>query len=128
MLSLDELIKHCEEVAYQNELLMKRYDDASGYNRSHNENIRIDGAKGCEQLIYLYRQLAKLLKDYKRLIAKEETTHFEGWENPNYNPEKDKRKILLWCAKCHEPVLDLFVYCPKCGRKFNSQEVQADEE
>ena len=37
MLDLESAIKHCEEVAYQNKILMKRYDDASGYNRSHNE-------------------------------------------------------------------------------------------
>lgn len=65
MMTLDEAIKHCEEVAYQNEILMKRYDDASGYNRSHNEKIRTDGTKGCEQLISLYRQLAEWLRELK---------------------------------------------------------------
>jgi hypothetical protein len=64
-MTIEEAIKHCEEVAYQNEILMKRYDDASGYNRSHNENIRTDGAKGCEQLISLYRQLAEWLEELK---------------------------------------------------------------
>ena len=64
-MTLEEAIKHCEEVAYQNEILMKQYDDASGYNRSHNENIRTDGAKGCEQLISLYRQLAEWLRELK---------------------------------------------------------------
>lgn len=64
-MTLDEAIKHCEEVAYQNEILMKRYDDASGYNRSHNEKIRTDGAKGCERLISLYRQLAEWLRELK---------------------------------------------------------------
>lgn len=63
--SLDEAIKHCEEVAYRNEILMKRYDDASGYNRSHNEKIRTNGAKGCEQLISLYRQIAEWLRELK---------------------------------------------------------------
>ena len=66
MKSIDEAIQHCEEVAYQNEILMKRYDDASGYNRSHNEKIRTDGAKGCEQLISLYRQLAEWLRELQR--------------------------------------------------------------
>ena len=66
MKSIDEAIQHCEEVAYQNEILMKRYDDASGYNRSHNEKIRTDGAKGCEQLISLYRQLAEWLRELKK--------------------------------------------------------------
>ena len=66
MITLDEAIKHCEEVAHQNEILMKRYDDASGYNRSHNEKIRTNGAKGCEQLISLYRQLAEWLRELKQ--------------------------------------------------------------
>ena len=65
-MTIDEAIKHCEEVAHQNEILMKRYDDASGYTRSHNEKIRTNGAKGCEQLISLYRQLAKWLKELKK--------------------------------------------------------------
>lgn len=64
-MTLDEAIKHCEEVAHQNEILMKRYDDASGYNRSHNEKIRTNGAKGCEQLISIYRQLAEWLRELK---------------------------------------------------------------
>ena len=66
-MTLEETIKHCEEVAHQNEILMKRYDDASGYNRSHNEKIRTNGAKGCEQLISLYRQLAEWLKALKEI-------------------------------------------------------------
>ena len=66
-MTIDETIKHCEEVAHQNEILMKRYDDASGYNRSHNKKIRTNGAKGCEQLISLYRQLAEWLKALKEI-------------------------------------------------------------
>ena len=64
-MTIDEAIKHCEETAHQNEILMKRYDDASGYNRSRNEKIRTNGAKGCEQLISLYRQLAEWLRELK---------------------------------------------------------------
>ena len=71
MLDLESAIKHCEEVAHQNEILMKRYDDASGYNRSHNENIRTNGAKGCEQLISLYRQLAEWLRELWALTEAE---------------------------------------------------------
>lgn len=66
-MTIDEVIKHCEETAYQNEILMKRYDDASGYNRSHNKEIRTDGAKGCEYLTSLYRQLAEWLKALKEI-------------------------------------------------------------
>ena len=82
-MTLEETIKHCEEVAYQNEILMKRYDDASGYNRSHNENIRTDGAKGCEQLISLYRQLAEWLKELKayRKAEKEIEQELVNWND-----------------------------------------------
>ena len=66
-MTIDEAIKHCEDVAYQYEKVMKRYDDASGYNRSHNEKIRTNGAKGCEQLISLYRQLAEWLRELVHL-------------------------------------------------------------
>lgn len=83
-MTIDEAITHCIEVAYQNEILMKRYDDASGYNRSHNEKIRTDGAKGCENLISLYRQLAEWLK---KLQVYEEFADWlvkavleDGWE------------------------------------------------
>ena len=72
-MNIDEAIKHCEEVAHQNEILMKRYDDASGYSRSRNEKIRTNGAKGCEQLISLYRQLAEWLRELK---AYREDTRF----------------------------------------------------
>lgn len=68
-ITIEEAIKHCEEVAYQNEILMKRYDDASGYSRSHNEKIRTDGAKGCEHLTSLYRQMAEWLRELKKWRA-----------------------------------------------------------
>lgn len=64
-MTIEETIKHCEEVAHQNEILMKRYDDASGYSRSHNEQIRTSGAIGCESLVNTYRQLAEWLRELK---------------------------------------------------------------
>ena len=44
-MTLDEAIKHAEEVAEEQDKLCKRYDDASGYTRSHNEDIRTTDAK-----------------------------------------------------------------------------------
>lgn len=58
----EELISYCEMTARQNEILMKRYDDASGYSRSHNEKIRTEGAKGCEKLVETFREIAERLK------------------------------------------------------------------
>jgi hypothetical protein len=79
-MTIDEAIKHCEEVAHQNEILMKRYDDASGYSRSHNEGIRTDDAKGCEQLVFLYRQLAEWLRELKKLRAEQKDVYMNGYD------------------------------------------------
>ena len=68
---LDEAIKHAEEVAVEQDKLCKRYDDASGYTRSHNEAIRTTDAKRCEECADEHRQLAEWLKDYKRLKEQE---------------------------------------------------------
>ena len=71
MITLDEAIKHEEEVAIEEDKLCKRYDDASGYTRSHNEEIRTSDAKNCEKCAAEHRQLAEWLKDYKRLLEQE---------------------------------------------------------
>lgn len=70
-MTIEETIKHCEEVAEEQDKLCKRYDDASGYSRSHNEDIRTTGAIGCEVCAKEHRQLAEWLKDYKRLLEQE---------------------------------------------------------
>ncbi|MBO6108101.1 MAG: hypothetical protein J6P16_01715 [Eubacterium sp.] len=64
-MTLDEAIKHCKEVAKEQDKLCKRYDDASGYSRSHNEAIRTTDAKRCEECAEEHRQLAAWLKELK---------------------------------------------------------------
>ena len=64
-MTIDEAIKHCEEVAEEQDKLCKRYDDASGYSRSHNEAIRTTDAKRCEECAAEHRQLAEWLKELK---------------------------------------------------------------
>ena len=66
-MTLDRAIKHCEEIAEEQDKLCKRYDDASGYSRSHNEAIRTTDAKKCEKCANEHRQLAKWLKELKQL-------------------------------------------------------------
>lgn len=62
---LDEAIKHAEEEAIEQDKLCKRYDDASGYTRCHNEAIRTTGAKRCEECAKEHRQLAEWLKELR---------------------------------------------------------------
>lgn len=70
-MKIEEAIKHAEEVAEEQEKLAKRYDDASGYTRSHIESIRTSDAKQCIKCADEHRQLAEWLKDYKRLLDQE---------------------------------------------------------
>lgn len=66
-MTLDEAIKHAEEVVEEQDKLCKRYDVASGYTRSHNEDLRSPNAKKCAKSAEEHRQIAEWLKDYKRL-------------------------------------------------------------
>ena len=64
-MTIYEAIKHAEEMAIEQDKLCKRYDDASGYSRSHNEAIRTTGAKRCEKCAEEHRQLAEWLRELK---------------------------------------------------------------
>lgn len=66
-MTLDEVIKHAEEEAIEQDKLCKRYDDASGYTRSHNEDIRTTNAKKRAKCAEEHRQLAEWLKELKQL-------------------------------------------------------------
>lgn len=71
-MTIEQAIKHVEEVAEEQDKLCKRYDDASGYTRSHNEEIRTSAAKQCEKCADDHRQLGEWLKELKQL--REQTT------------------------------------------------------
>ena len=118
MMTIDEAIKHCEEVAYRNKILMKRYDDASGYNRSHNEKIRTDGAKGCEQIIYLYIQLAEWMRELKALKENDDVKDvFKNCDTCKYQSlEPDD----FPCDRCCHRYINQYVYDDK-------REVNADD-
>lgn len=79
-MTLDEAIQHAEEVAEEQDKLCKRYDDASGYTRSQNQDIRTTDAKKCKRCAEEHRQLAEWLKDYKQLkeIKEPKMVRLEG--------------------------------------------------
>lgn len=86
-MTLDEAIKHAEEVAKEQDKLCKRYDDASGYSRSHNDAIRTTDAKRYEECAEEHRQLAAWLSELK--VYKERISSYES----GYNDAK--REIAL---------------------------------
>ena len=63
MLTIEEAIKHAEEVASEQERLMGRYDAASGYARSRNESIRTEPAKECKKCAEEHLQLSAWLRE-----------------------------------------------------------------
>lgn len=95
-MTLDEAIKNAEEVAIEEDKLCKRSDDASGYSRSHNEEIRTSYAKNCEKRADEHRQLAEWLKDYKRL--KEQELIYNSVESKLKNPKAKTFDILRFVA------------------------------
>ena len=80
-MTLDEAIAHAEEVAKEQDKLCKRYDDASGYSRSHNDDIRTSDAKKCERCAEDHRQLAEWLRELKAYREKEQDKSYEQAES-----------------------------------------------
>ena len=88
-MTLDEAIIHAEEVAEEQIKLCKRYDDASGYTRNHNEGIRTSNAKKCEKCAAEHRQLAEWLEELKQL------REWTGWIPVSERlPKKSGRYIV----------------------------------
>jgi hypothetical protein len=97
MMSIEQAIEHAEEVATEQELLMGRYDAASGYARSGNEAIRTESAKKCEQCAAEHRQLAEWLC----ILKKAKFEYDEAWRilthpTPDVRyPDINRAKMIL---------------------------------
>lgn len=66
MMTLDEAIQHCSEVAEELDRLATRDEDASGYTRSHIESLKTDQSIKCRECASDHRQLAEWLRELKR--------------------------------------------------------------
>lgn len=64
-MTLDEAIEHCEEKAKEQDKLATRYEDASGYSRSHIESLKTDESIKCRACASEHRQLAEWLRELK---------------------------------------------------------------
>jgi predicted RNA-binding Zn-ribbon protein involved in translation (DUF1610 family) len=116
-MTLDEAIKHCEELVEAHDKLRKRYDDASGYSRSHNEAIRTSDAKEHEKCSQDFRQLAEWLRELKQFKEKEKpkTVHYES-DTVAHCPHCNWTFELLyesWESEFH---------CPNCGQRLRWKE------
>ena len=66
-MSIDELKAYCMEQEYNHRLRCKQYDNASGYTRSQNKDIRTACAVREELLGDYYQQIAQTLRKYQMM-------------------------------------------------------------
>lgn len=77
-MTVDELITFCEEEEYNHRLSCKRYDDASGYTRSKDKNIRTADAIREETYGDFYKQVADTMRKYQKIVQIMERTVDDG--------------------------------------------------
>lgn len=66
-MTIDELITFCEETEYNHRLNCKRYDDASGYTRSKDKNIRTACAIREDTYADFYKEIADTMRKYQKI-------------------------------------------------------------
>lgn len=66
-MSIDKLIVFCENLEKYHVTRCKRYDDASGYTRSRNEEIRANDAKREEMDSKFYHELKEIVRKYQKI-------------------------------------------------------------
>lgn len=91
-MTLDEAIKYCDEIKEAHDILCKRYDDASGYSRSHNDAIRKSDAKEHEKCSQDFKQITQWLKELKAYKEQEPCNSCCGGD------QKEKAKL---CQKSY---------------------------
>ena len=64
-ITIEELITFCEEEEYNHRLNCKRYDDASGYTRSKDKNIRTANAIREDTYADFYKEVSDTMRKYQ---------------------------------------------------------------
>lgn len=103
MMTIDEAIKHCEEVAEK-------------YCEKVEEGLTADDF--CDSCASEHRQLAEWLKELKKL----KTEHKGKWIN-NKNAD-DAGEGYFICSNCKNDVYDVTAFCPNCGADMTESEEQ----
>lgn len=91
---IHELITFCEEKEYNHRVSCKRYDDASGYTRSKDKNIRTTEAIREEEYGDIYKQIADIMRKHQNIewIAERYEAHTK--EIPDKGPRAMMNDIL----------------------------------
>lgn len=66
-MTIEELTTFCEEEEYNHRLKCKRYDDASGYTRSKDKNIRTACAIREATYADFYKEISDTMRKYQKI-------------------------------------------------------------
>lgn len=66
-MTIEELIIFCEKEEYNHRLKCKRYDDASGYTRSKDKNIRTACAIREDSYADFYKEISDTMRKYQKI-------------------------------------------------------------
>lgn len=115
-MNLDEAIRHCQEVAEEQDKLCKRYDDASRYTKSHSKDIVSANAKNASnfECAKEHRQLAEWLKELRVFKSRK-----GQWLRMSDLSEREDDRYK--CSHCGNVVhykdkMDLYTFNSWCGR------------
>ena len=110
IMRIDEAIQHCLEVAKEQDKLASRYEDASGYSRSHIESLKTNESIKCRECANEHRQLAEWLKELKI------------YRDGGLKGKWDVKGGGYECNQCGYEFIaddtDDFRFCPWCGAKM----------
>lgn len=79
-MTIDELITFCEEEEQNHRVKCKRADDASGYTRSKDKNIRTACAIREDTYADFYKEIADTMRKYKKIteiVMNGDDTHYK---------------------------------------------------
>lgn len=122
-MTIDEAIKHCEEVAEEKEKLVNTYESFKDYGNP--KSSITSGHKKCLSCAAEHRQLAEWLKDYKRMKEKDEAKAVR-YDSDGY-ADGEMVYDYAFCPNCdHETEVDSenwgCEFCPNCGQRLRWEE------
>ena len=107
-MTLDEAIKHCEEVAQEHERHLKVYE-----NIDEDRPLFKEEENECKECAKEHKQLAGWLKQLKKLKEKAESQIVYYIDDRRLEDDSD-----AYCPNCDELLNDYWGcgYCPYCGQ------------